>query len=144
MMNVLVIGGGGREHAICVSISSSNLLDELYCIPGNPGIEDVATCINGNIMDNDFILNVCKENSIDFVIVGPEAPLTNGVADVLQHENIYVFGPDSKAAELEGSKIFMKDLCKKYGNAGKIFVRENYQWNDNVQMKIREYEKLLN
>ena len=115
MMNVLVIGGGGREHAICVSISSSNLLDELYCIPGNPGIEEVATCIGGDIMDNDFILNVCKENSIDFVIVGPEAPLTNGVTDILQNENIYVFGPDSKAAELEGSKIFMKDLCKKYG-----------------------------
>ena len=65
-------------------------------------------------MDNDFVLNTCKENSIDFVIVGPEAPLTNGITDILQNENIYVFGPDSKAAELEGSKIFMKDLCKKY------------------------------
>ena len=65
-------------------------------------------------MDNDFLLNTCKENSIDFVIVGPEAPLTNGITDILQNENIYVFGPDSKAAELEGSKIFMKDLCKKY------------------------------
>lgn len=113
-MNVLVIGGGGREHAICVSISNSNLLDKLYCVPGNPGIEDVATCIEGDIMNNDFILDVCKENSIDFVIVGPEAPLTNGVVDILNSEDIYVFGPDSKAAELEGSKIFMKDLCKKY------------------------------
>ena len=113
-MNVLVIGGGGREHAICLSISNSNLLDELYCVPGNPGIENIATCIPGDIMDNDFILNTCKENSIDFVIVGPEAPLTNGITDILQNENIYVFGPDSKAAELEGSKIFMKDLCKKY------------------------------
>ena len=65
-------------------------------------------------MDNDFVLSTCKDNSIDFVIVGPEAPLTNGVADILQNENIHVFGPDSKAAELEGSKIFMKDLCKKY------------------------------
>ena len=113
-MNVLVIGGGGREHAICVSISNSNLLDKLYCIPGNPGIEDVATCIEGDIMNNDFILDICKKNSIDFVIVGPEAPLTNGVVDILNSEDIYVFGPDSKAAELEGSKIFMKDLCKKY------------------------------
>ena len=113
-MNVLVIGGGGREHAICLSISNSNLLDKLYCIPGNPGIANIATCILGDIMDNDFILNTCKENSIDFVIVGPEAPLTNGIADILQNANIYVFGPDSKAAELEGSKIFMKDLCKKY------------------------------
>ena len=113
-MNVLVIGGGGREHAICLSISNSNLLDELYCVPGNPGIENIATCISGDIMDNDFILNTCKENSIDFVIVGPEAPLNNGVTDILQNENIYVFGPDSKAAKLEGSKIFMKDLCKKY------------------------------
>ncbi|MCH2397329.1 MAG: phosphoribosylamine--glycine ligase, partial [Nitrososphaerales archaeon] len=110
-MNVLVIGGGGREHAICLSISNSNLLDELYCVPGNPGIENIATCISGDIMDNDFILNTCKENSIDFVIVGPEAPLTNGIADILQNANIYVFGPDSKAAELEGAKIFMKDLC---------------------------------
>ena len=113
-MNVLVIGGGGREHAICLSISNSNLLDELYCVPGNPGIENIATCISGDIMDNDFILNTCKENSIDFVIVGPEAPLNNGVTDILQNENIHVFGPDSKAAKLEGSKIFMKDLCKKY------------------------------
>ena len=113
-MNVLVIGGGGREHAICLSISNSNLLDKLYCVPGNPGIANIATCILGDIMDNDFILNTCKENSIDFVIVGPEAPLTNGIADILQNANIYVFGPDSKAAELEGSKIFMKDLCKKY------------------------------
>ena len=113
-MNVLVIGGGGREHAICLSISNSNLLDELYCVPGNPGIENIATRISGDIMDNDFILNTCKENSIDFVIVGPEAPLNNGVTDILQNENIYVFGPDSKAAKLEGSKIFMKDLCKKY------------------------------
>ena len=113
-MNVLVIGGGGREHAICVSISNSNLLDKLYCVPGNPGIEDVAICIEGDIMNNDFILDVCKENSIDFVIVGPEAPLTNGVVDILNSEDIYAFGPDSKAAELEGSKIFMKDLCKKY------------------------------
>jgi len=113
-LNVLVIGGGGREHAICLSISNSNLLDELYCVPGNPGIENIATCISGDIMDNDFILNTCKENSIDFVIVGPEAPLNNGVTDILQNENIYVFGPDSKAAKLEGSKIFMKDLCKKY------------------------------
>ncbi len=111
---MLVIGGGGREHAICVSISNSNLLDKLYCVPGNPGIEDAATCIEGDIMNNDFILDVCKENSIDFVIVGPEAPLTNGVVDILNSEDIYVFGPDSKAAELEGSKIFMKDLCKKY------------------------------
>ena len=111
---MLVIGGGGREHAICVSISNSNLLDKLYCVPGNPGIEDVATCIEGDIMNNDFILDVCKENLIDFVIVGPEAPLTNGVVDILNSEDIYVFGPDSKAAELEGSKIFMKDLCKKY------------------------------
>ena len=60
-MNVLVIGGGGREHAICVSISNSNLLDKLYCVPGNPGIEDVATCIEGDIMNNDFILDVCKD-----------------------------------------------------------------------------------
>ena len=111
---MLVIGGGGREHAICVSISNSNLLDKLYCVPGNPGIEDVAICIEGDIMNNDFILDVCKENSIDFVIVGPEAPLTNGVVDILNSEDIYAFGPDSKAAELEGSKIFMKDLCKKY------------------------------
>ena len=111
---MLVIGGGGREHAICVSISTSNLLDTLYCVPGNPGIEDVAICIKGDIMNNDVILDVCKENSIDFVIVGPEAPLTNGVVDILNSEDIYVFGPDSKAAELEGSKIFMKDLCKKY------------------------------
>ena len=113
-MNVLVIGSGGREHALCISISGSKLLDTLYCLPGNPGIKRFATCIDGNIMDNGFILKFCKENSIELVVVGPEAPLTNGIADLLINEDVCVFGPNSKASELEGSKIFMKNFCKKY------------------------------
>lgn len=113
-MNVLVIGSGGREHALCLSISHSKLLTNLYCLPGNPGIKDLAKCIDGTPMNNDFVLKICEEHSIDLVIVGPEAPLTNGLVDILNRENISVFGPDAKAAELEGSKIFMKNLCRKY------------------------------
>ena len=114
MMNVLVIGSGGREHAICESIYKSKHLDRLFCLPGNPGIAELAECISGNIMDNEFIVSICKEKSIDFVIVGPEAPLANGLINRLNDAHIHAFGPTQSAAELESSKIFMKYLCKQY------------------------------
>lgn len=113
-MNVLVIGSGGREHALTWAISSSPLLNELYCAPGNAGIADVATCVEIGVNDFDGIIAFCKEKKIDFVVVGPEDPLVNGLVDRLDAEGIKSFGPNAAAAQLEGSKGFTKDLCADY------------------------------
>jgi len=113
-MNVLVIGSGGREHALSWAISSSPLLDALYCAPGNAGIADVAACVDISVNDFDAILAFCKEKNIDFVVVGPEDPLVNGLIDRLDAAGIKSFGPNAAAAQLEGSKGFTKDLCADY------------------------------
>ncbi|MEQ9519712.1 MAG: phosphoribosylamine--glycine ligase [Parvibaculum sp.] len=113
-MNVLVIGSGGREHALAWAVSSSPLVEELYCAPGNAGIADVATCVEIEVNDFDGIIACCKEKNIEFVIVGPEDPLVNGLVDRLDAEGIKSFGPNAAAAQLEGSKGFTKDLCADY------------------------------
>ncbi len=113
-MNVLVIGSGGREHALSWAISSSPLLDELYCAPGNAGIADVATCVEIGVNDFDGIIAFCKDKKIEFVVIGPEDPLVNGLVDRLDAEGIKSFGPNAAAAQLEGSKGFTKDLCADY------------------------------
>ena len=113
-MRVLVVGSGGREHALCWAISSSPLCDALFCAPGNPGIADEAACVDIAATDNDGILKLCKKEKIDFVVVGPEAPLVGGLVDKLEAAGIAAFGPTAKAAALEGSKGFTKDLCAKY------------------------------
>lgn len=113
-MKVLIIGGGGREHALAWKISQSPELTELYCAPGNAGIAQNATCLNIKDTDIDALVSKAIELDIDLVVVGPEAPLVLGLADRLRSEGINVFGPDQKAAELEGSKGFMKDILKKY------------------------------
>lgn len=113
-MNVLVIGSGGREHALAWAISSSPLLDALYCAPGNAGIADVAECVDIAVDDFDGIVAFCREKSIDFVVVGPEDPLVNGLVDRLDEAGIKSFGPNADAAQLEGSKGFTKDLCADY------------------------------
>jgi len=113
-MNVLVIGSGGREHALSWAISSSPLLDALYCAPGNAGIADVATCVDISVNDFDAILVFCAEKDIDFVVIGPEDPLVNGMVDRLDAAGIKSFGPNAAAAQLEGSKGFTKDLCADY------------------------------
>ncbi|MTI09066.1 phosphoribosylamine--glycine ligase [Curvivirga aplysinae] len=114
-MKILMVGSGGREHALCWAISKSEKCDKLYCAPGNAGIEDVAECIAIKAEDVDGIVRFSKENAIDLVVIGPEAPLVLGLADKLQDAGILAFGPSAKAAELEGSKGFMKDICAKYG-----------------------------
>lgn len=114
-MNVLLIGGGGREHALAWKLKQSPLLDTLYCAPGNAGIEQVARCIKLNVADPSEVFTFCKENEIDLVVIGPEAPLVAGLADDLQVQGIKVFGPSREAAQLEGSKGFAKDLCAEYG-----------------------------
>ncbi len=114
-MRILVVGGGGREHALCWAIAASPLCDRLYCAPGNAGIAREATCVPIGAEDVDALVAYAREEAIDFVVVGPEAPLVLGLADRLNEAEIKVFGPSAAAAELEGSKGFMKDLCAKYG-----------------------------
>ncbi|MEQ9144077.1 MAG: phosphoribosylamine--glycine ligase [Parvibaculaceae bacterium] len=113
-MNVLVVGSGGREHALAWAISSSPLLDALYCAPGNAGIADVAECVDIAVDDFDGIVAFCQEKDVDFVVVGPEDPLVNGLVDRLDAAGIKSFGPNADAAQLEGSKGFTKDLCADY------------------------------
>ncbi|MBL4740807.1 MAG: phosphoribosylamine--glycine ligase, partial [Sneathiella sp.] len=113
-MNVLVIGAGGREHALCWVLSKSQEIDTLYCAPGNGGIEKVATCVPLNGENSKDVIEFCQKNSIGFVVVGPEAPLVAGLVDDLADAGIESFGPRAAAAALEGSKGFMKDLCRDY------------------------------
>ncbi|MBL4601442.1 MAG: phosphoribosylamine--glycine ligase [Emcibacteraceae bacterium] len=113
-MNILVIGSGGREHSLCWKIARSPMLDQLYVAPGNGGIGDLATCVNLDAENHDEIVDFCRDKNIEFVVIGPEAPLVNGLSDRLTSESITVFGPSAAAAILEGSKGFTKDLCAKY------------------------------
>ena len=114
-MNVLVVGSGGREHALCWQLAASPLLGGLWCAPGNAGIEKEATCIALDPMDFDGLVAFCREQAIDLVVVGPEAPLCAGLVDRLESEGIAAFGPRAAAARIEGSKGFMKDLCARHG-----------------------------
>ncbi|MEM8689154.1 MAG: phosphoribosylamine--glycine ligase [Pseudomonadota bacterium] len=113
-MNILVIGSGGREHALCWAIAKSPLCDRLLCAPGNGGIADVAECVALDISDHDAAIALCRKNDIDFVVVGPEVPLVAGIADDLTAAGIKTFGPSAAAARLEGSKGFTKDLCARH------------------------------
>ncbi|WP_336294771.1 phosphoribosylamine--glycine ligase [Bartonella sp. CB169] len=112
-MNVLLIGSGGREHALAWKIAASPLLKKLYCAPGNPATMELGENIDLNIDDHLLVIEFCKTHFIDLVVVGPETPLVSGITDALNNANICVFGPTKKAAQLEGSKIFTKDLCHK-------------------------------
>ncbi len=114
-MKVLVIGGGGREHAICWKLSKSPKVDELYCAPGNAGIAEVAKCVDIGVMDFEKMADFAKKEAFDLVVVGPDDPLAGGIVDVLEEKGLLVFGPRKNAAILEGSKAFSKDLMKKYG-----------------------------
>ncbi len=110
-MKILVIGSGGREHALCWAIAASPLVDRLYCAPGNAGIAEEAECVAIRPSDTPAIAAFCRRAAIDFVVVGPEAPLVGGLVDALEGAGIAAFGPGAAAAVLEGSKGFMKDLC---------------------------------
>jgi len=114
-MKVLVVGGGGREHALCLGVSKSSLCEKLYCAPGNAGISEIAECLPVEADDVSGILEEVKKCGIDFVIVGPEVPLALGIIDDLKAMGVAAFGPTKEAAELESSKSFMKDLCERAG-----------------------------
>ena len=112
-MNLVVIGSGGREHAICYKLKQSKKLKKLICIPGNAGTHSLAINIKEDISNFGAIYRIIKKNKIDIVIVGPEQPLVDGIVDYLKKRKIRVFGPSKFASQLEGSKAFMKKLCKK-------------------------------
>lgn len=109
-MKILVVGGGGREHAICWKLSKEASVDKIYCAPGNAGISNVAQCIDIQDSDIENLLNFAKENKIDLTIVGPEIPLVAGIVDKFEKEGLKIFGPNKKCAQLEGSKSFSKDF----------------------------------
>ncbi|APY13440.1 phosphoribosylamine--glycine ligase [Brucella sp. 10RB9214] len=113
-MKVLLIGSGGREHALAWKLAASPLLEKLYCAPGNPGIAAVAELADIGVNDHAALIAFAKEKQIDLVVVGPEAPLVAGLADEMRAEGIRVFGPSRAAAQLEGSKGFTKDLCARF------------------------------
>ena len=113
-MKVGIIGSGGREHAICYALKKSKKIKQIYCFPGNAGTAQIAKNISIDIEDFNRLHNFILSNKIDLVVVGPEKPLVNGIVDFLEEHNITVFGPNKSASQLEGSKIFTKNLCEKY------------------------------
>lgn len=135
-MNILLVGSGAREHALAWAISASPLCDRLICAPGNPGMAAVADCVAVGAEDIPALVDLAKRENIDFVVVGPEAPLVAGLVDRLAEAGIKAFGPDAAAAQLEGSKGFMKDICARAGiptaayarftdaEAAKAYIRE--------------------
>jgi len=113
-MKVGIIGSGGREHAICFALKKSKEIKQIYCFPGNAGTSQIAENVSINIEDFNELKNFIVTNKIDLIVIGPEKPLVNGMVDFLEKYNINVFGPNQNASQLEGSKIFTKNLCKKH------------------------------
>jgi len=113
-LRILVIGGGGREHALVWKFRQSPMVKEIYCAPGNAGIAELASCIDIGVEDINVLLEFALEKKIDLTVVGPEVPLTLGVVDKFQARGLRIFGPSQKAAEIEGSKAFSKELMEKY------------------------------
>ena len=124
-MNILLIGSGGREHALAWKLAASPMLTRLYAAPGNPGIAREAELVALDIADHAAVAAFCREKSIDLAVVGPEAPLVAGLADDLRREGVAVFGPSAAAAQLEGSKGFTKDLCARHGIPTGAYERFN-------------------
>jgi phosphoribosylamine---glycine ligase len=124
-MKVLLIGSGGREHALAWKIAQSPLLTKLYAAPGNPGIAEEAELVSLDTDDHAAVVAFCKDKAIDFVVVGPEAPLVAGIADRLREAGIAVFGPSAAAAQLEGSKGFTKDVCAQFNIPTGAYQRFN-------------------
>ena len=112
-MKVLVVGGGGREHALVWKIAQSNKVSHIFCAPGNAGIATMATCIPLEADDIEGLLNFALDKEIDLTVVGPEGPLTAGIVDRFNDNELKIFGPSKLAAEIEGSKTFCKELLKK-------------------------------
>ncbi len=137
-MKIAILGSGGREHALAFSISRSNKVNKIYCIPGNAGTSEISENISIDINNFKNIYEFLKKNHVDLVIVGPEVPLVNGIVDYLEKLNIKVFGPNKISSQLEGSKIFTKNLCKKYNIPTAEFgvfknIEDSYKYIDNAK-----------
>jgi phosphoribosylamine---glycine ligase len=135
-MNILLLGSGGREHALAWKMAASPLTDRLYCAPGNAGIAREAVCVALDLADHAAVIAFCRKNGVDFVVVGPEAPLCAGIVDNLEAAGIKTFGPSRAAARLEGSKGFTKDLCRANGIPTAAY--ERFRAADLAKAYIRE------
>ena len=135
-MKILVLGNGAREHSLCYAISRSPLTTSLFCIPGNYGISLLAQCRVLDLDDFDSIHSFCVEKFIDLIVVGPEVPLVSGIVDYFLSKNIKIFGPNKYASQLEGSKSFMKDLCKNYS-----IPTADYSTFDNFEDAVKYLKK---
>src|SRR4030065_2632385 len=113
-MRVVLIGSGGREHAITYKLIDSDQLEKLYILSGNPGTAQLGENIDIDVNDNLAVFQFCKQKNIDLVVIGPETPLVNGLGDLLRNDSIKVFGPSSNAAKIESEKSYAKKLMKKY------------------------------
>lgn len=142
-MRVLVIGSGGREAAIAYALNKSSKVDELYCLPGNPGMGEIATLINGSVEDLDFILKTVEDLKIDFTVIGPEVPLCMGLADLLESHGHKVFGPTKVAATLEGSKAFSKDFMKRHNIPTAEYIEVNDYENGLESLKKFTYPLVI-
>ena len=127
-MKILVVGGGGREHAIIWKLKQSSIVDKIYCAPGNAGISELAECVPISAMEFDKLISFVKENDIDYTIIGMDDPLAGGIVDTFENANLKVFGPRKNAAILESSKAFAKNLMKKYNiPTGAYETFDNYE-----------------
>ncbi|MGC1350957.1 MAG: phosphoribosylamine--glycine ligase [Xanthobacteraceae bacterium] len=136
-MNILLLGSGGREHALAWKMAASPLVDRLFCAPGNAGIAREAECVDLDIADHAAVIGFCRDNRIGFVVVGPEAPLCAGIVDDLEASGIKAFGPSRTAARLEGSKGFTKDLCRSAGIPTAAY--ERFRAAEPAKAYIREH-----
>ena len=134
-MKVAIIGSGGREHALALKISESELLSNLYIIPGNPGTAQIGKNVNLDINNNIEILSFCNEQEIELVVIGPEQPLVNGLADELRANGILVFGPDSAASEIEAYKTFAKHLMLSAG----VPTAKYIEFNSSMYDQLKEF-----
>lgn len=134
-MKILVVGGGGREHAIIWKLRQNKSISEIHCAPGNGGISDIAKCVPIGATDIDALVEYSKQERFDLVVVAPDDPLYMGLVDVLEAEGICAFGPSSKAAEIEGSKVYAKQLMKKYG-----IPTADYEIFDDYQKALKYIE----
>ena len=136
-MNVLLLGSGGREHALAWKIAQSPLLTKLYASPGNPGIAEHADLVEIKTGDHRGTIDFCLKNSVELIVIGPEAPLVDGLADNLRTMGFLVFGPDKEPARLEGSKGFTKDLCAEAGILTARYAR--YTSKDAALLGLEEF-----
>src|SRR6201998_4757450 len=124
-MKILLLGSGGREHALAWKIAASPLVTKLWCAPGNAGIAREAECVALDVADHAAVIEFCRRNAVDLVVVGPETPLAAGIVDDLAAAGIKAFGPSRQAAQLEGSKGFTKDLCREFNIPTGAYQRFN-------------------